>query len=340
MATFDLNDFIESEVKDLLLNYASIIKEYIDSKNSEASIEELRNEIIEKLNFLGDIDRLEKSLAILDSLLKALDTDNDNSISPEEIEEFFNKVKKDSQAIKELLKKLTAIQSQKDALLDYLNSKLSELESYKDVLLDSKKALEDSLNSMLDNFAKLADIDYIRVSTQVNKEIIINSVSAVFFHTLYKDKELLELTTYPPGYAVIRKHKDFEEILTTAVSGDQKTHGHFFEVHIPYNSFKYVRFSLQNHASGVYTKNIIQAKDALDNVLYQVTTAGAGVKCEIPGGRWIDVYFPVVDKLSKFKFIEACSAGIGVREMEFVNYVPKDAKYVVKPTTLCTEWYV
>ena len=336
-----MKTFVQTEVKELLLDYAELVKRYIDSKDQK-SIDILKDEIYKEIESLSDADKLKKTSEILDSVLKVFDTNQDGSLTIEEIDGLFSQIDNTSKAIDALLKELNNVKSKKDVLISYLQDVLSNIDEYKQDIDKAKELLNNSFNSMIERLEKLASVDYIRTAVKYDKDMIKASIRGVFYKLLYKGEDLLKLTTYPPGYAVLIKEKnsDYIEIKTTAVSDDQRAHGHFFEVALPYSNFKYVRFLLKNHGSGYYTKNTIQARTATNKVAYQVVSKNDGDHCEIPGYKWINVYFPLTPEIAKFKFIESWSAGIGVKEMEFLNYLPKDAKYVVKPTMLCTEWYV
>jgi len=121
-----MKTFVQTEVKELLLDYAELVKRYIDSKDQK-SIDILKDEIYKEIESLSDADKLKKTSEILDSVLKVFDTNQDGSLTIEEIDGLFSQIDNTSKAIDALLKELNNVKSKKDVLISYLQDVLSNI---------------------------------------------------------------------------------------------------------------------------------------------------------------------------------------------------------------------
>jgi len=184
----ELQQEIQNEIKELLVESAQIVKQYVDehSIDNPEKREELKTEIADyiaqKYDFEAEKEKLEKASEVAEALLKVFDEDNDGGLDAKEILDKLAAVTENTQKIEDIEKEISGISETIENIRNLIGDRLAELKGYVDAVKAdlaktdaTVKEVEARLNTQY--FTK----EEVKVALTINKDDIIVDVRKVFF---------------------------------------------------------------------------------------------------------------------------------------------------------------
>jgi len=184
----ELQKEIHDEIKQLLVESAQIVKQYVDehSIDNPAKRDELKTEIAnyiaQKYDFEAEKAKLEEASKVAEALLKVFDENSDGSLDVKEVIEKLSAVADNTKKIEDIEKEISGISTTIDAIQKLVGDKIAELKGYVEaVKADLAKTdatvreVEARLNTQY--FTK----EEIKVALTINKDDIVVDVRKIFF---------------------------------------------------------------------------------------------------------------------------------------------------------------
>jgi len=184
----ELQQEIHDEIKELLVESAQIVKQYVDehSIDNPAKRDELKTEIAnyiaQKYDFEAEKAKLEEASKVAEALLKVFDENEDGSLDVKEVLDKLSAVADNTKKIEDIEKEISGISTTIDNIQKLIGDKVAELKGYVEaVKADLAKTdatvreVEARLNTQY--FTK----EEVKVALTINKDDIIVDVRKVFF---------------------------------------------------------------------------------------------------------------------------------------------------------------